>query len=299
MKKMYGVITAMTTPFLEDGEVDFAALERHTDFLIDAGVNCLYPCGTTGEMLLMRPDQRKAVAEAVVRRADGRVIVYIHVGAVRLEETLELARHASAIGADGIGVVTPSFFNLRQDQVIDFYRTVARSVPEDFPVYMYNIPQCSANDITETVSAAVFEQCPNVVGMKYSWADMHRTLDYMASSGGDFSMLVGFDRLLLPALAMGCDGTVSGASSVFPEPFVALYQAWQAGDLDLARKQMWICNEIVNILGAGGDISALKYAIQLRGLPGGQVHRPLLPLTSEKQEELRAGLEKFLTLYPV
>ena len=81
LKKLYGVIVAMTTPFDEQGNVDVEALKRSVDFQIEKGVNCLYPCGTTGEMYLMTAEQRKLVAETVVKQAAGRVTVFIHCGA--------------------------------------------------------------------------------------------------------------------------------------------------------------------------------------------------------------------------
>ena len=110
MKKMFGVINAMITPFTKDDQVDVAALKTYTDYLINGGVHCLYPCGTTGEMLKMSAAERKLVAETVVKQNAGRILVYIQVGAMTTRETIELARHAHSIGADGIGVVTPQFF---------------------------------------------------------------------------------------------------------------------------------------------------------------------------------------------
>lgn len=103
MKKLYGVITAMTTPFTADGKVDTAALEEQTEYLIEKGIQCLYPCGTTGEMYLMSAEERELVAETVVKKAAGRVTVFIHVGAMTVDETIRLAQHAHKIGADGRG----------------------------------------------------------------------------------------------------------------------------------------------------------------------------------------------------
>lgn len=299
MKKMYGVVTAMTTPFLPDGNVDFDSLEEQVEFLIGAGVHCLYPCGTTGEMLFMTAEQREAVVQAVVRKAAGRAIVYIHVGAVRQEDTIRLAKHAADIGADGIGVVTPSFFGLTERELITFYKTVSASVPADFPIYLYNIPQCSTNDIPVSVCEAVAGSCINVVGIKYSFADVHRTLDYLTVRGGDFSVLVGFDRLLLPALTMGCDGTVSGASSVFPEPFVAGYNAYVAGDYEQARAQMMVANDIVNKLRAGSRLSIFKAVQKMRGLRGGLVHAPLLEVDADEYQALQAVFAPYFEMYPI
>ena len=112
MKKMFGVITAMVTPFTKDDQVDVKTLQAYTDYLIKNGVHCLYPCGTTGEMLKMNAAERKIVAETVIKQAAGRALVYIHVGAMTTKETIELAQHAHSAGADGIGVVTPQFFTV-------------------------------------------------------------------------------------------------------------------------------------------------------------------------------------------
>ena len=105
MKKLFGVTTAMTTLFTADGAPNVQAMRELTDFLIEKGVNCLYPLGTTGEMLRMTVEERKLVAKTVVEQAAGRCTVFIHVGAMRQEDAIELAKHAYEIGADGIGVV--------------------------------------------------------------------------------------------------------------------------------------------------------------------------------------------------
>lgn len=299
MKKMYGVITAMTTPFLSNGDVDFSALETMTEFLIQSGVNCLYPCGTTGEMHLMTPEQREAVAECVVHKAAGRVIVFIHVGAVRQEETIRLARHAHKIGADGIGVVTPSFFGLTEREMIEYYCTVSNSIPIDFPMYLYNIPQCSANDLSAAACEEIASRCPNVIGVKYSFCDMHRTLDYLKIRNGDFSVLVGFDRLFHPALEMGCGGVVSGVSSVFPEPLVEIYRAWNSGDKEALKKAVWTCNDIVVKLKSGSRMSIFKDVQTLRGLPGGLPHAPILPVTEDEHTELQKLFAPYIQEFPL
>ena len=100
-------------------------------------------------------------------------------GAMSLEDTVELSRHAVEIGADGIGVVTPSYFKMSDDAIVAFYQKVSKSVPADFPIYMYGIPQCSVNDINTYVAGKVAETCPNVVGIKYSYPNMSRMLEMM------------------------------------------------------------------------------------------------------------------------
>lgn len=287
----------MVTPFGDDGTVDLTAVERLTEFLIEKGVNCLYPLGTTGEMLRLSTAERKSVAETVVRQAAGRVTVYIHVGAMAQQDTVELARHASTIGADGIGVVTPAFFGVNDRELEQFFVTVASSVPDDFPVYLYNIPQCAANDLKTEVAARVAERCPNVVGIKYSYPDFLRTNDYLTIQGGDFSVMQGADRLFLPALAMGCDGVISGVSCVYPEPFVAVYRAYQDKDLERARAMQRIAIRYCETLRSGSNMAFFKEGLRLRGIEAGHMRAPQLDLTDSERLELRQQLEALNEAY--
>lgn len=294
MKKLYGVITAMTTPFDSGGKVDVKAVEALTNYLIGKGVNCLYPCGTTGEMFLMTAEERKLVSETVVKTAGGRATVFIHTGAMHPDETVELSLHAVKIGADGVGVVTPVYFNMTDKGMVDYYKFITSKLPGDFPVYAYVIPQLAGNDITPAVMDEIVKACPNVTGVKYSYADMQRLREYLYVNGGNFSVVFGADRLFLPALIMGCDGTVSGCSGPVPEPFVDIYKYYLSGDIKKAAAAQKIAGEIVDILKAGEDMSIFKEVLTFRGIPGGHMRRPLSYINEEEKEALRKDIQKYL-----
>ena len=293
MKKLYGVTTSMTTPFGDDGAVDYAALEAQARMLVNKGVHCLYPGGTTGEMLRLSVEERKRVAETVFHAAEGKAIVYIHCGAVLQEDTIELVKHAYAIGVDGVGVVTPQFFGLNSREMEKFYVTVAESVPADFPIYLYNIPQCAANDISAEVAARIANRCPNVIGIKYSFADINRTLDYLKINNWNFSVMHGCDRVLVAMLALGCDGTVSGISGIFPEPFVAVYEAVQRNDWKAALEHQRNAARITDILKAGSNMGYFKAALKMRGINGGHMRHPQLDLPEDEVKKLRVEVEAF------
>lgn len=295
MKKLHGVITAMVTPFDEAGELDLDGVRRLTKFLVSKKVHCLYPGGTTGEMLLMTVEERKRLAEAVVETAAGQATVYIQVGAMNLRDTMELCRHARSIGADGVGVVTPSFFSVTETEMEEYYVALSRSLPDDFPVYLYNIPQCSGNDLKTSTAERIVARCPNVVGIKYSYADFHRVGEYLRVKGGDFSVVIGADRLFLPGLAMGCDGTVSGVSCVCPEPFLAIWDAFQADDLERARKVQGIATLICELLRNGANMAYFKAALASRGVDAGHMRRPLLDLPPKDAAVLGPSLDNLLS----
>ncbi|TBL76519.1 dihydrodipicolinate synthase family protein [Paenibacillus thalictri] len=290
MKYLHGVTTAMVTPFHKDGSVDLDKVAQLTEFLISKGVQCLYPLGTTGEMLKLSIAERKAIAETVVKTAAGRVTVYIHVGAMTQDEAVELAQHAHQIGADGIGAVTPVFFGVNDREMEAFYIAVANSVPADFPVYLYNIPQCASNDLKAEVAQRIASACSNVVGIKYSYPDFLRTSEYLNINDGSFKVMFGPDRLCLPAMAMGCDGTVSGVSCVYPEPFVALYKAFQDGDLEKARRIQKLAVKYCEALRNGSNMSYFKEALKLRGIDAGYMKAPQLDLTDDEIHDLQQKL---------
>ncbi len=294
MKKLYGVTVAMITPMDENGGIMLESVRKHVDFLIEKGVHCLYPLGTTGEMYLLTTEERKKIAETVVRQAAGRVTVYIHVGAMRTQDSVELAKHAHQIGADGIGVVTPSFFMVNDREMEEYYVTVANSVPKDFPVYLYSIPQRSGNDLKPEVIEKILKRTSNVVGMKYSWADLPRTREYLKINNWNFSVLHGADSLMNSMLAMGCDGCVSGISSVYPEIFVAVYNAFKRGDIEEARVLQNKAAEITNVLRAGTNMAYFKAGLKMRGIDAGHMRKPLLDLSDEQLAEFREQFGQYI-----
>lgn len=295
MKKLYGVTTAMTTPFTENGEVDVDALEKQTEFLIQKGVQCLYPCGTTGEMFLMSVEERKLVAKTVVKKAAGRVTVFVHCGAMTPKDTITLARDAYEGGADGVGVVTPIFFTVDDRAMIAYYKEISDALPKDFPMYVYVIPQLAHNDVSASCMEKIAEECPNVIGVKYSFADMRRIIEYTKVRGGNFSVVPGADDWFLPALSVGCDGVVSGCSGPFPEAFVAIYDAYRRGNIDLARKAQTAATKLVYLMKFGSDMSIFKHILTMRGISGGHMKKPLLDLTEEQVKQLSKEVKKYLS----
>ncbi|MBF7095700.1 dihydrodipicolinate synthase family protein [Alkalibacter mobilis] len=234
------------------------------------------------------------MAETVVKTTAGRIPVFIHTGALATKDTIRLSKHALDIGADGVGVVTPSFFGINDDTMVEYYTEVSKSLPEDFPIYLYSIPQCSTNDITPEVCSKLVETCPNIVGIKYSGGDPGRVMEYLKNEDYDFSVLVGADRLFFQYLISGCDGTVSGCAGVFPEIFVSIYDAYKKGDMEEALQLQRKASNIIDILKAGTNISYFKEALALRGLPKSHMRHPLMDISDLEIEDLKVELSAYI-----
>lgn len=138
-------------------------------------------------------------------------------------------------------VVSPSFLSYDEDELYDYYAAVLESTPRDFPVYLYNIPQRTGNDISPAVCRRLNRRYDNLVGIKYSFNDLVRTQQYLEIDG--FSVLHGWDVYQLQYLTLGCDGIVSGLSGVCPVPFVKLRECWLKNDIAGAQAWQAVCRK--------------------------------------------------------
>ena len=287
MKKLYGTAVPIVTPFDDEGNVDVPSLESLTEYIVGSGLQCLYPRGTTGEMCLLTQEERKLVVETVVKKTAGRIPVFAQVGAMTLKDTVELARHAVEAGCDGVGVVTPIYFKLSDRGLIDYYTTVARSLPEDFPMYLYGIPQNAVNDISVQVAEEVAKACKNVVGIKYSYPNMTRLQKFMLVNDEQFSVLVGPDHLFQAVTAVGGDGVVSGNAMIIPEHYVKLWEALRKGDQMLALRLQRRTNVLNGILCEKNNISAYKVLLREMGIiRTANMRAPMEEMTPEEEQKL-------------
>lgn len=282
-----GVIPPVVTPFVEDGtRVDVGALERLCDFLIERGVHGLFALGTTGEGASLCVEERKTVAERVVRCVHGRVPVLIHAGAVTTAMTVELARHARAVGADAASVIFPYYYRHNERDVIGHYQQVAGAVP-DFPIYLY----FGRNALSPEGVHRVRASAPNVVGMKDSTHSYDMLMDYLGTLGEDFSVLEGHESFALGGLVMGTDGMIAALATVFPEPLIELYDLFQKGNYEGARVQQFFINRLQKVVYGEAPYARIKQALAFRGVNVGPPRPPLAPCAEEEARALHRALE--------
>lgn len=292
MKLLKGVVTPMVTPFLENDDLDYATLGKLTTKLIDAGVHGLFPCGTTGEGHLLSVEERKLAAETVVQESASRVPVYIQAGAMNLRDTIDLCQHALAIGADGVGVVTPSYYQLSQQSISEYYADISKELPDDFPIYLYSIPDNALNDILPETAGDLANKFQNIVGIKYSGDDFVRLVAYTGIRNGNFSVFAGNDRAFAAVLAAGCDGTVSGLSNLFTKLIVSVYTAFRNNEINEAMKNQKKVYENSLCLFNAFFLASLKAGMEIAGTPVGKLRKPLPELTKKQYLNLEEALNK-------
>jgi 4-hydroxy-tetrahydrodipicolinate synthase len=290
-----GLMPAMVTPFDEDGELDLAATEAVIERFIGAGVSGISPLGSTGEATHLSSDERRRFAGEVVRIVGGRVPVVVGVGTSGTRETVELARHAEAVGADAVLVVSPSYWKVGEEALFRHFATVAGSV--DVPVLVYNLPMLTGVDLSPALVARVADGCPNVVGIKDTvtvYAHTVGVLQEVKAQRPDFTVLSGWEDLILPSLLAGADGSICAFANVAPELFVELVRSAKEGDLATAAELHRRVLKLVT-LGTHSDpaIGAVKLAMNALGVPiSPTVRGPAMPADREAREAIESILEE-------
>jgi 4-hydroxy-tetrahydrodipicolinate synthase len=175
----------------------------------------------------------------------------------------------------------------------EYFVEISESVPEDFSVYIYCIPQCAANDIKPEIIDRILKRTKNIIGIKYSYPDFLRVKDYLLCNDGDFSVVVGTDRLFLAGLSMGCDGTVSGCSNADPTFFVDIFENYSKGEMGKAKLAQIAANEICEMTLNGANMAMFKSALEYHGLPAAHMRKPGLDLTEQEKNALFEKLDAF------
>jgi 4-hydroxy-tetrahydrodipicolinate synthase len=290
-----GLMPAMVTPFDERGEVDLAATEAVVERLIEARVNGISPLGSTGEASHLTGEERKHFAEEVGRIVGGRVPLLIGVGASGTREAIELSRHAQSVGADAVLVVSPFYWKVGEQALFKHFATVAEAV--EIPVLIYNLPMLTGIDLSPSLIARIAAECPNVTGLKDTVTEYFHTVSVLREVKGvrpDFSVLSGWEDLILPSLLAGADGSICAFANVAPDLFVGLVQTAKDGDLQRAAELHQRVLTLVT-LGAYSDppISAIKLAMNKLGVPiSPAVRGPALPVPEEAQKKVEGVLRE-------
>lgn len=264
----------MATPLQADGyTVHTAVIPALTDFLMNAGVKGLFAGGTTGEGVVLTAPERMRLHEATIAAVNGRVPVILHIGANRLDTTINLARHAAAIGADAIAAVTPYFYSMDDEGLADYFQAVAAAAP-DTPLLLYDIPQMAINGVSPELLARLGHTLPSLAGVKTSRGDAQMVRRLLAAAPERLLILAGNEPIALATVAMGAHGLISGLSTAVPEPFVALTRAFAQGDLAQAQQQHRLINRLLPCLPAGARIGGIKQILMARGLDVGPAVPP-------------------------
>ena len=283
-----GVLTALVMPF-RNGVLDEGALERLVETQIEAGVDGLVPCGSTGESATLSHAEHKRVVEVVVVAARGQVPVVAGTGSNNTREAVELTQHARDAGADGALMISPYYNKPTQAGIVAHYETVARET--GLPLIVYNIPGRTASNILPETLGRLAE-VPEIVGVKEACGDIDQIARVIACCPTDFDVLSGDDSYTLPLLALGGSGVISTSSNVAPVEMRDLVRAFRDGDLARARELHYRLLPLFGVLFCETNPIPVKTALHLMGRMSDEIRLPLTPLGEQNRERLQVTLKE-------
>lgn len=293
-KKFEGIIVPHITPFTEKGEINFGALRTCIRFWIEGGIDGLMPCGSNGEAPYLAREERRKIIATVLEEAKSGVLVVAGTGAPSTWETIQLTKDAEDLGVDAAVVVTPYYFKPSNRELISHYKAVLEAV--DLPIILYSVPKFTGYALEPIVIAELANEYSNVAGVKDSSGNIATITETIRLVGQKIAVLAGTADVMLPTLMLGGKGAVIAVANAFPKLCASLYKAYMEGNIEKASKLQKTITHINEVLVKRfNQLSAIKEAMQMLGLPAGYPRKPALPLNETEKAEIKNLLESIRT----
>ena len=283
-----GAATALITPF-KNGAVDFESFGTIIDAQIEAGIDALVICGTTGEASTLTDDEQIDAIAYAVKRVAGRVPVIAGAGSNDTDHAIQLCRRSEEVGADALLVVTPYYNKTSQRGLIAMYTEIADSV--NIPLILYNVPSRTGLNIEPATYAALADH-PNIVGIKEASGNFSKIAETMALVGDKLDLYSGNDDQIAPMLALGGKGVISVLSNVLPAETSRLCHAFFEGNTAECTALQYKYLTLTNALFSDVNPIPVKEAMAMLGYCEPDMRKPLYPMEETKRESLRKELIK-------
>ena len=281
-----GIGTALITPMTADGKVDYAAVERLAQRQVDAGINALIVCATTGEAPTLQDDEHIEVIRLVANIAKGKVPV---IASNYTDHAVEMSIKSRDVGADGLLCVTPYYNKCTQKGLIESYTKIANAT--ELPMIVYNVPGRTGVNI----KPATYEKLADhdrIVGIKEANGDISSVVDTLSRCGDKIDMYSGNDDQIVPILSMGGIGCISVISNLLPKETVEICDRWFAGDVAGAAALQCKYKKLVDALFSEVNPIPIKAAMAAMGLCDGYARLPLTPMEEPARQHLLACMRE-------
>ena len=281
-----GVIPAVLSVFDAQEELDEKGTRELIRFLTSFDIGGLYLTGSTGEAFLMNSEERKRQVEIVMDEVGDRLPVVVHVGAMSTRASVELARHAEAVGAAGISSVPPFYFKFNEEQIFGYYRDISEAT--SLPMIVYNIPLAGMMTVSMIERLA---SLPNVKGVKYTGTALYEVTQIRDACKPGFQIYGGCDELGSSNIALGVDGIIGSFYNCIPDLYLRIWKAVKGSDVETAaRLQRKALHVIMLGIQSRSMMACIKLWLRSAGVQAGYARRPFDNFTEEQAESLVRSL---------
>lgn len=279
-----GTAPALVTPFTADNQVDFDALRRIIDFVIEGGVEALVLLGTTGENPTITGDERKRITEVAIEYARKRVPVIIGTGTNDTSDCVRYSKEAADFGADALLVVGPYYNKPTHNGYIAHFAAVASAT--DCPIIAYNVPGRTGSNIKAETMLAIAEQVPTVVAVKEASGDLAQMSDIIRNRPEGFAVYAGDDELALPLAALGGDGVISVMANAIGHPFTDMVRQALSGEFEAARETHYALLDMMRACFFESNPIPIKTLLGEMGLLNPLMRLPMVPMSEAPKQRM-------------
>jgi len=290
MKKFKGTGVAIVTPFKNDSSIDFAALGRVINHVINGGINYVVAMGTTGESVTLTKDEKKAIISYVVEIIDNRVPLVIGIGGNSTQEVINCVRHSNLTGVDGILSVAPYYNKPNQRGLFQHFKEIATCCP--IPVIMYNVPGRTCSNISSDTCIELANECENIVAVKEASGDIAQIMRIIRGKPENFSVISGDDMLTIPIIAAGGSGVISVLANAFPSQTGELVSYSLKSNLKSAREIQLRFLEMIELLFIDGNPSGVKAMLNIMNLCQNNLRLPLVPVNRTIYTRIQKAIDE-------
>ncbi len=287
-----GAGVAITTPFTQDGKVDYQTFEKQINRQIECGTDAIIVCGTTGESSTLDHEEHIEVIRFCAEVVNHRIPVVAGTGSNCTETAIFLSQEAEKCGVDGLLIVTPYYNKCTQKGLIEHYTMIAQSV--SLPIIMYNIPGRTGGLLIQPETVVhLCKTVPNIVGVKDATGNISEVAQLAALAKGTVDIYSGNDDQVVPIMSLGGKGVISVLSNVAPKETHEMCAAFLAGDIEKSRQIQLDAIPLINALFCEVNPIPVKKGMQLLGIDTGVLRRPLTEMEPEHAARLKAEMEAF------
>lgn len=283
-----GAGVALVTPFKEDGAIDFDKLNELIDFQIANGTDSIIICGTTGESATMSHEEHIETIRACVQHVNKRIPVVAGTGSNCTDTAIYLSKEAYKAGADALLVVTPYYNKATQKGLKEHFTMVAKAV--DLPMILYNVPSRTGCNILPQTAVDMAKSVDNIVAIKEASGNISQVVTLAALAEGCIDIYSGNDDQVIPLLSLGGKGVISVLSNVAPRQTHDMVMEYLNGNQEKALQLQLQLHELCDALFCEVNPIPVKKAVELMGLCGGTLRRPLTEMEPANVERLKAAL---------
>jgi len=292
MKKLQGLIAAAHTPFNADGSVNLALVKKQAETLLKQKVTGVYISGTTGEGICCSVSERKAVFDAWVAAAKGKLFLIAHIGALAITDVQELGAYAVKCGMDATSIVPPNFFKPGSVDALVAYLKEALKTSTKLPFYYYHTSMSGVNFDMEKFLLAADGKIKNLAGIKFNYPDLYMYQRCIKCLGGKYDITWGIDEWFAGAVALGAQSAIGSTYNYSAGIYYKIWDAVKKGDIKKATAGMKKVCDIVDILVQYGGVAGGKAMMKVWGLDMGGVRLPNVSLTDAQKADCVKRLKK-------